>query len=58
MLIFFLDENAKNSFLKIKEALISSPILQTIIWDSPFELMCDASDFTIGAVLGQRIDKK
>nr|GEY51586.1 reverse transcriptase domain-containing protein [Tanacetum cinerariifolium] len=26
-------------------------------WDMPFELMCDASDFAIGAVLGQRQDK-
>nr|GEW57223.1 reverse transcriptase domain-containing protein [Tanacetum cinerariifolium] len=26
-------------------------------WDIPFELMCDASDFAIGAVLGQRQDK-
>nr|GEV53043.1 reverse transcriptase domain-containing protein [Tanacetum cinerariifolium] len=26
-------------------------------WDMPFELMCDASDFAIGAVLGQRHDK-
>nr|GEY10760.1 reverse transcriptase domain-containing protein [Tanacetum cinerariifolium] len=26
-------------------------------WDMPFELMCDASDFAIGAVLGQRRDK-
>ncbi|GJX20653.1 reverse transcriptase domain-containing protein [Tanacetum coccineum] len=24
----------------------------------PFELMCDASDFAVGAVLGQRIDEK
>nr|GEZ35087.1 reverse transcriptase domain-containing protein [Tanacetum cinerariifolium] len=26
-------------------------------WDQPFELMCDASKFAIGAVLGQRIEK-
>nr|GEY10856.1 hypothetical protein [Tanacetum cinerariifolium] len=26
-------------------------------WDSPFELMCDASDFAIGVVLGQRQEK-
>nr|GEZ76793.1 reverse transcriptase domain-containing protein [Tanacetum cinerariifolium] len=25
--------------------------------DQPFELMCDASDFVVGAVLGQRIEK-
>ena len=46
---FVLDENAKNSFLKIKEALINSPIFQTPNWDAPFG---------VGAVLGQRIDKK
>nr|GEZ36024.1 reverse transcriptase domain-containing protein [Tanacetum cinerariifolium] len=26
-------------------------------WDQPLKLMCDASDFTLGAVLGQRIEK-
>ncbi|GJU28913.1 reverse transcriptase domain-containing protein [Tanacetum coccineum] len=26
-------------------------------WDQPFEIMCDASDYAIGAVLGQRIEK-
>nr|GFB82070.1 DNA-directed DNA polymerase [Tanacetum cinerariifolium] len=27
-------------------------------WDQPFELMCDASDFAVGVVLGQRIEKR
>ncbi|GJR95978.1 reverse transcriptase domain-containing protein [Tanacetum coccineum] len=37
----------------VKEA----PILIAPNWDLPFELMCDASDFAIGAVLGQRKNK-
>nr|GFA49196.1 DNA-directed DNA polymerase [Tanacetum cinerariifolium] len=37
----------------VKEA----PILIAPNWDLPFKLMCDASDFAIGAVLGQRHEK-
>ncbi|CAM8954933.1 unnamed protein product [Rhodiola kirilowii] len=42
----------------LKKALVSAPIIQPPNWDLPFELMCDASDYAIGAVLGQRRDKK
>nr|GEW03483.1 reverse transcriptase domain-containing protein [Tanacetum cinerariifolium] len=39
------------------EKLTEAPILIAPNWDQPFELMCDASDFAAGAVLGQRIEK-
>ena len=38
--------------------LVSPPIMRSPNWELPFEIMCDASDYTIGAVLGQREDKK
>jgi len=47
-----------DAFQQIKLALISAPIVQPPDWDLPFEVMCDASDFAVGAVLGQRKDKK
>nr|GEW57106.1 reverse transcriptase domain-containing protein [Tanacetum cinerariifolium] len=39
------------------EKLTKALILIAPNWDQPFELMCDASDFAVGAVLGQRIEK-
>nr|GFA71216.1 reverse transcriptase domain-containing protein [Tanacetum cinerariifolium] len=39
------------------DKLTKAPILIAPNWDQPFELMCDASDFAVGAVLGQRIEK-
>ena len=41
------------SFSRLKEALVSAPILQPPDWDQPFELMCDTSDYAVGVVLGQ-----
>ncbi|WCJ22553.1 Gag-Pol polyprotein [Euphorbia peplus] len=42
----------------LKEQLINSPILIAPNWEQPFELMCDASDTCVGAVLGQKVNKK
>ena len=48
----FIDERL-NAFHTLKKALISSPIIQPPDWSLPFEMMCDASDYVVGAVLGQ-----
>ncbi|GJR37937.1 reverse transcriptase domain-containing protein [Tanacetum coccineum] len=42
----------------LKEKLTTTPIIISPDWNAPFELMCNASDFAIGAILGQRIDGK
>ncbi|KAG7559383.1 Integrase catalytic core [Arabidopsis thaliana x Arabidopsis arenosa] len=55
---FEFDEDCLKAFHTIKEALVTAPVVQAPNWDYPFEIMCDASDYAVGAVLGQRIDKK
>ena len=42
----------------LKQALIEARILQRLNWDLPFEIMCNASDYAVGAILGQQLDKK
>ncbi|KAL0689703.1 hypothetical protein Bca4012_089381 [Brassica carinata] len=55
---FDFDNECLASFHTIKGALVSAPVVQPPDWDLLFEIMTDASDFTVGAVLGQRKDKK
>ena len=55
---FIFDEQCLESFQLLKRAFISAPIMQPPDWSQPFEIMCDASDCAVGAVLGQRKDKK
>nr|GEV24826.1 reverse transcriptase domain-containing protein [Tanacetum cinerariifolium] len=45
------------AFQTLKRKLTEAPILIALDWDMPFELMCDASDFAISAILGKRQDK-
>nr|GFB47308.1 reverse transcriptase domain-containing protein [Tanacetum cinerariifolium] len=45
------------AFRTLKDKLTEAPILIAPNWDQPFELMCDASDYAVGSVLGQRIEK-
>src|SRR5215469_14577954 len=55
---FIITNECVESFNRLKQALISAPIMQAPSWEHPFELMCDASDFAVGVLLGQRIGKK
>lgn len=54
---FEFSNECKTSFETLKSILTTTPIIQSPDWTHPFELMCDASDYAIGVVLGQRIDK-
>ena len=55
---FEFDDACLEAFDILKKALISAPILQLPNWQQPFEVICDASNFTVGAVLGQRKEGK
>ncbi|RVW18577.1 Retrovirus-related Pol polyprotein from transposon 297 [Vitis vinifera] len=48
----------RRSFELLKQFLTSTPIVRAPNWELPFEVMCDSSDYAIGAVLGQREDGK
>ncbi|GJY14960.1 reverse transcriptase domain-containing protein [Tanacetum coccineum] len=54
---FIFSEDCILAFQTLKKKLTKAPILIAPNWDQPFEIMCDASDYAIGAVLGQRIEK-
>nr|GEV31797.1 hypothetical protein [Tanacetum cinerariifolium] len=54
---FIFSQEYVEAFKTLKRKLIEAPILIASDWDMPFELMCDVSDYAIGAVLGQRQDK-
>jgi hypothetical protein len=51
---FDFDEKCLAAFQTLKSALVSAPIIQPPDWSQSFEIMCDASDYAVGAVLGQR----
>jgi hypothetical protein len=49
---FDFDEKCLAAFRTLKSALVSALIIQPPDWSQPFEIMCDASDYAVGAVLG------
>nr|GEV20955.1 reverse transcriptase domain-containing protein [Tanacetum cinerariifolium] len=54
---FVLSKDCIDAFETLKNRLTEAPILVVLDWNLPFELMCDASDFAIGTVLGQQKTK-
>ena len=54
---FDFDESCIIAFKEIKFRLVSAPIMLTSDWNNEFEIMCDASDYAMGVVLGQRTEK-
>ncbi|KAL0355335.1 UNVERIFIED_CONTAM: Retrovirus-related Pol polyprotein from transposon opus [Sesamum radiatum] len=55
---FHFDDACLHAFRDLKEKLTTAPIVSAPAWDLPFEIMCDASNDTLGAVLGQRVEKR
>ena len=54
---FNFDESCQRSFKEIRSKLVEAPIMAKPYWNREFEIMCDASDYAMGVVLGQRTDK-
>ena len=50
---FIFNDECHEAFQILKKALISALIIQPPNWKLPFEIMCDASNFVVGVVLGQ-----
>ncbi|GJZ43411.1 reverse transcriptase domain-containing protein [Tanacetum coccineum] len=51
---FKFDDECQKAFDLLKEKLTCAPVIVSPNWNLPFELMCDPSDFAVGAVLGQK----
>ncbi|GJR34112.1 reverse transcriptase domain-containing protein [Tanacetum coccineum] len=48
------NDECQKAFELLKERLKCAPMIVSLNWNLPFELMCDACDFAVGAVLGQK----
>ena len=55
---FVFSKECQQAFETLKHALVNAPIMVAPDWDLPFELMCDANDYALGVVLGQRKNKQ
>ncbi|GJT44926.1 reverse transcriptase domain-containing protein [Tanacetum coccineum] len=55
---FEFDDECQKAFELLKEKLTCAHVIVSPNWNLPFELMCDASDFSVGAVLEFDIEMK
>ncbi|CAN6711609.1 unnamed protein product [Malus baccata var. baccata] len=55
---FEFNKECEIAFKTLKDMLTLASVIMPPDWSLPFELMCDASDYAIGAVLGQRRNKQ
>ena len=49
---FEFNEQCLSAFHRLQEALITALVIQAPDWELPFKVMCDASDYAVGAILG------
>ncbi|GJY57513.1 reverse transcriptase domain-containing protein [Tanacetum coccineum] len=54
---FIFSKECVESFNILKKKLTEASILVAPDWDLPFKILCDASDYAVGAVLGQHKTK-
>ncbi|GJZ58016.1 reverse transcriptase domain-containing protein [Tanacetum coccineum] len=55
---FEFNDECHDAFNSLKEKLTCTPVIMSLNWNLLFELMCDASDFAVGAVLEFNIEIK
>ncbi|XP_070015354.1 uncharacterized protein [Nicotiana sylvestris] len=54
---FLFSDDCRVAFKELKKRLVTTPIIVAPDWEQPFQLMYDASDYAVGAVVGQQKDK-
>ena len=54
---FVFDDRCLEAFDQLKKALTTTPIIKPPDWALRFELMCDASNHALRAVLAQKVGK-
>jgi hypothetical protein len=55
---FQISDDCVRAYTTLRDLITKAPILQPPNWSHPFEIMCDASNYAVGAVLGQKLDGK